>query len=262
MVKGVTACPSRARNVADYAVYLVVRVVVCVIQTLSLPAAVRLADGLAWLLYHVDRRHRLVADDNLRHAFPGDIDDAERDRLVRAVYRHFCTLLIEIVHLPRQLHPTNWRRYLRSERAAAARRRAAVGPAAAVGDGPFRQLGDGRLRPRPARLHAPTPSPGRWTIRTWMTSCAASASAPARRCWPRTATSTRCRRCWPAAACWRPWATRTPASAACSSISSAGPASTHKAVALLALEYNVPHAGDRHAARSASRCATQSSSRT
>ena len=32
--------------------------------------------------------------------------------MVRAVYRHFCTLLIEIVHLPRMLHPTNWRRYV------------------------------------------------------------------------------------------------------------------------------------------------------
>jgi KDO2-lipid IV(A) lauroyltransferase len=27
------------------------------------------------------------------------------------VYRHFCTLLIEIIHLPRKMHPTTWRRY-------------------------------------------------------------------------------------------------------------------------------------------------------
>jgi KDO2-lipid IV(A) lauroyltransferase len=96
-------------NPADYAVYLFVRVVVCVLQALSRPAARRVAAGLAWLLYYADRRHRLVADDNLRQAFPGRFDDAERDSLVRAVYRHFCQVFMEIIHMPRALHPTNWR---------------------------------------------------------------------------------------------------------------------------------------------------------
>src|SRR5689334_9876452 len=93
-------------RVADYAVYLVVRVVICVIQTLSYPAACKAAKWLAWLAYHLDKRHRRVADDNLRHAFP-DLDAVRRDKLVRAVYLHFCTLLIEIIHVPRTLHPTN-----------------------------------------------------------------------------------------------------------------------------------------------------------
>jgi KDO2-lipid IV(A) lauroyltransferase len=104
---------SRPRSkAADYAVYLVVRVVVCVLQALSHGAACRAAAGLAWLLYHFDRRHRLVADDNLRHAFPGRFTDTERDGLVRAVYRHFCHLLIDIVHTPRRLNTDNWRRYV------------------------------------------------------------------------------------------------------------------------------------------------------
>jgi KDO2-lipid IV(A) lauroyltransferase len=95
----------------DYAVYLAVRVVICVIQMLSYPAASRVARLLAWLVYHLDKRHRQVADDNLRHAFP-DLDAPQRDRLVRAVLLHFCTLLIEIIHVPRKLHATNWRSYL------------------------------------------------------------------------------------------------------------------------------------------------------
>jgi KDO2-lipid IV(A) lauroyltransferase len=69
------------------------------------------ANGLAWLAYQVDRRHRLVALENLRHAF-GEGDKAERDQLVRAVYRHFCTMLMEIIHLPRMLHPQNWKRHM------------------------------------------------------------------------------------------------------------------------------------------------------
>jgi KDO2-lipid IV(A) lauroyltransferase len=98
--------------VADYSVYLVLRVFVCVIQALSLELGRKLAAGLAWLVYRLDKRHREVARDNLRHAFPGRYSDAELDRLVRACIRHFCTLAIEIIHLPRLFHHTTWRRYV------------------------------------------------------------------------------------------------------------------------------------------------------
>jgi KDO2-lipid IV(A) lauroyltransferase len=67
---------------------------------------------LAWLAYHVNRRHRLIALDNLRQAFPNRFHEAELDEMVRAVYRHFCTLLIEIAHLPRKLRVNTWRRHL------------------------------------------------------------------------------------------------------------------------------------------------------
>ena len=99
-------------KLADFAVYLVVRVVVCIVQMLSFRAACQVAVALAWLIYHVDRRHRLVALDNLQHAF-GDGDAAERDRLVRAIYRHFCTVLMEIIHLPRKLHPQSWKHHMK-----------------------------------------------------------------------------------------------------------------------------------------------------
>jgi KDO2-lipid IV(A) lauroyltransferase len=104
---------SRPRSrVADYAVYLLVRLVVCVLQALSYEQARRAAAALAWLAYRLDRRHRLVADENLRHAYGETVSADERDRLVRAVYRHFCNLLVEIVHIPRLLHPSNWRRHV------------------------------------------------------------------------------------------------------------------------------------------------------
>jgi KDO2-lipid IV(A) lauroyltransferase len=98
---------------ADWAVYVAVRLTVCLVQALSFRVACRLAGALAWLAYRVDRRHRLVADDNLRHAFPELDHPAARDRRVRDVYRHFCLLLVEMIHLPRLLHTHNWRRYLR-----------------------------------------------------------------------------------------------------------------------------------------------------
>jgi KDO2-lipid IV(A) lauroyltransferase len=103
---------SRKRSrLADVAVYLVVRVVVCLVQILSYEMSLRLAGVLAWLAYQVDRRHRLVADDNLRHAFPG-LDARQRDTLVRGVYRHCCTMLMVMMNVPRKLHPSNWRQHI------------------------------------------------------------------------------------------------------------------------------------------------------
>jgi KDO2-lipid IV(A) lauroyltransferase len=97
---------------ADYLVSLVVRLFVSFIQTLSFQAACAMSGGLAWLLYRIDRRHREVARENLTWAFPGKGSAAESDVLVRSIYRHFCRLLVEIIHLPRKLHLTNWRRYV------------------------------------------------------------------------------------------------------------------------------------------------------
>jgi Kdo2-lipid IVA lauroyltransferase/acyltransferase len=96
----------------DYAVYLAIRALVCVLQLMPLSACRALAEGLAVLAYTVDKRHRLVALENLRLAFPNRYTAAELDQLVRAVYRHFCLVLVEIVHLPRILHTENWRRYV------------------------------------------------------------------------------------------------------------------------------------------------------
>src|SRR5205814_447673 len=83
--------------------------------------ACRLADFIAWAIYHLDKRHRQVALENLGHAFPGKYSESELDALVRRVYRHFCLMLMEILFLPRLVHNGNWRRFLhyRSEAEAA-----------------------------------------------------------------------------------------------------------------------------------------------
>jgi Kdo2-lipid IVA lauroyltransferase/acyltransferase len=99
-------------RVADYAVYLAVRLLVCVIQALSLAAARKLAAALAWLAYRFDCRHREVALDNLRLAYPGRYSEADLQRMARAVYHHFCGVLVEIIHLPRRLHSSNWREHI------------------------------------------------------------------------------------------------------------------------------------------------------
>ncbi len=101
----------------DFSVYVLIRLIVCFVRLFTLKQAKELARGLAWLLYHVDKRHRLVAMDNLRHAFGQQYSDLQRDQIVRGVYRHFCTMLMEIVHLPKTMHPHNWKDYMCLENA-------------------------------------------------------------------------------------------------------------------------------------------------
>jgi KDO2-lipid IV(A) lauroyltransferase len=107
---------AKPRNrLADYAVYLAVRLAVCVLQALPLTTALSFARLLGRVVHRADRRHRDVARDNLRHAYPAASDGAI-DRLVRAVYRHFCSVVVEMVQLPRRLHQHNWQRYVELER--------------------------------------------------------------------------------------------------------------------------------------------------
>jgi len=105
---------ARQRNMkVEWLVYAAVRVVVTVLQWTPLPIGYRLASVIAWVAYKVDKRHRTVALENLKIAFGDSMDDAERDRVVRATYRHFISMIIEIAHIPYKLSLTTWRRYIR-----------------------------------------------------------------------------------------------------------------------------------------------------
>ncbi len=97
--------------VFDYLAYLGVRILVCVFQALPFDLACRLANGLAWVMYKIDKRHREAAVENFRIAFPGRYSEAEIDLLVRAVFRHFCVILIEFMHLPRRFHLHNYKQF-------------------------------------------------------------------------------------------------------------------------------------------------------
>jgi KDO2-lipid IV(A) lauroyltransferase len=99
------------RRWLDYLVYLVVRSLVAFAQMLSIEQSYALARFLGWVLYSVDKRHRQVGLDNLMHAYGDAMSEQERDQVVRGVYRHFCMMLMEILHLPRKLNWSTWRRW-------------------------------------------------------------------------------------------------------------------------------------------------------
>jgi KDO2-lipid IV(A) lauroyltransferase len=100
----------RARNaLVDYLQYVGVRLVVGIAQAMSIEQSYAFAELLASVLYRVDKRHRRVALENLRMAFGDQWSESQRDTVVRNVYRHFCMMIMEMLHIPRKLHPTNWR---------------------------------------------------------------------------------------------------------------------------------------------------------
>ena len=107
---------ARPRNPkVEWLVYVAVRIVVTTLQHIPLAVGYRLASVIGWVAYKVDKRHREVALNNLKIAFGDTMDDAERDRIVRATYCHFISVIIEIAHIPYKLSLTTWRQYIRFE---------------------------------------------------------------------------------------------------------------------------------------------------
>jgi KDO2-lipid IV(A) lauroyltransferase len=98
---------------ADLAAYLVVRTIVCVIQMVPPRVAFWLADQIAWLVYRFVGSRRRVALENLVAAYPELATDSDRaDRLVRQMYRHFLRAVVEGLLMPRKLHVANWRAFI------------------------------------------------------------------------------------------------------------------------------------------------------
>lgn len=67
---------------------------------------------MGWLAYHLDRRHRLAAAENLRQAFP-DLPDDEIDRRVRSSFEHLFVMTVETLLLARRITPANVGRFAR-----------------------------------------------------------------------------------------------------------------------------------------------------
>jgi len=61
-----------------------------------------LAGTLGNLIYYMDRKHRRIALSNLGIAL-GDRTERERKRIARAAFRHFATVLFELLTLPKSL---------------------------------------------------------------------------------------------------------------------------------------------------------------
>ncbi len=104
---------TKVRNrTADYAVYLAVRMLVAVVQMVSPRVAYAVANFLGWLTYTLVKSRREVARENVCAAFPElATDPVAADRLVRGMFTHLLRVVVELMLLPRKLHVNNWRKY-------------------------------------------------------------------------------------------------------------------------------------------------------
>jgi len=99
------------QHVLDYLVYVIVRILICVVQAMRIETGASIARGLAWFFCDVLRIRRGVVDDNLAHAFPA-MSPAERHHLTRQMWEHLFLLVLEVAHTPRKIHETNWRKFV------------------------------------------------------------------------------------------------------------------------------------------------------
>jgi len=100
----------RPKRLVDFLVYLIVRVLICLVQAMRIETGQTLARGLAWLFCDLVRIRARVVDDNLAHAFP-ELSAAQRRQLARQMWEHLFLLVLEVAHAPRKIHETNWRDY-------------------------------------------------------------------------------------------------------------------------------------------------------
>ena len=99
------------KEFAQWLVYVLVRVFVCLIQTLPLESCQHLARCLAFLACDILRVREQVVTDNLRSVFP-DLSADERHVLARRMWEHLFLMICEIAHAPRKIHRTNWTQFI------------------------------------------------------------------------------------------------------------------------------------------------------
>ncbi len=105
------AVQGRWKPVVDFSVYLALRVVICLIQTVSIDLCASASRGLAFLLADVVRLRGKTVEENLSIALP-HLTPRQRRILTRRMWEHLILMICEIAHAPRKLRPTNWTKYV------------------------------------------------------------------------------------------------------------------------------------------------------
>ncbi len=102
----------RRLKILDYAAYLALRIFICIIQATTIETCHRICKTLAWIAHDIFRVRRKVVDENISHVFP-NWSSAQRNQLALRMWEHLFLMVCELAHIPRKLHETNWRKYVR-----------------------------------------------------------------------------------------------------------------------------------------------------
>jgi KDO2-lipid IV(A) lauroyltransferase len=99
------------KNILDYAAYVAVRILICIVQAIPLDIGCKLVGLCAWLMNDLLHMRAKVVDENLANAFP-ELSPVERLQVARRMWEHLFLLVLEVAHVPRKIHETNWRRHI------------------------------------------------------------------------------------------------------------------------------------------------------
>jgi KDO2-lipid IV(A) lauroyltransferase len=94
-------------SVKDKLVYVVFRLFIALLQSMSIERCQRVCSVLAYILtHHVKIRRRLV-EENLQLVFPQWTPSESRD-VQQKMWEHLLLMVCEIAHAPRKIHRENW----------------------------------------------------------------------------------------------------------------------------------------------------------
>ena len=97
----------RIRHLAEY---LLLRVFVCVVESMPTRASVSCARGLGFVVHHILPRKLIryqVARKNLQRAFGDELTDQRADEIIHGMWVHLFRLIVEIIQLPRKMRRHN-----------------------------------------------------------------------------------------------------------------------------------------------------------
>ncbi|MDR1925460.1 MAG: lysophospholipid acyltransferase family protein [Planctomycetaceae bacterium] len=99
-------------TIFNFLVYIFVRVVFCIVQSLSLSVGHSFARGLAWVFTFLVPIRRRLLNENLMLAFP-DLSAAERSDLILKMWEHLFLMGIEVSLARRKIRDLNWKKHIR-----------------------------------------------------------------------------------------------------------------------------------------------------
>ncbi len=107
MKDGRTARPPLPRYWLDYLLYLLLRLVVCLIQMSTIERCERWSQLLAWCIHRGFAVREKLVRENLQRVFP-DWGEERCAATQMEMWRHLLLMVCEIAHAPRKIHRTNW----------------------------------------------------------------------------------------------------------------------------------------------------------
>ena len=100
--------PKKLRQLVEYGL---ICCVISIAQIMPVETCAQFARQLAWIFNDVLKFRSKVVDENIRHVYD-QISVSERRDMAREMWFHLIMMVFDIIHAPRKIHDTNWRKYV------------------------------------------------------------------------------------------------------------------------------------------------------